>query len=239
MQAGISTVSDILQCNGSFRGKIELENQFNIVIPHLKYNKIVSFIKQVSSSIETTHVTASSVETFCLKMLNEISSQQIYCQLIKHLYQAPTSQNKWVEYYPFVDTINWKSFYVLPGKIIRATYLLSLQYKILHRVFNCRHKLFLWKIIESPNCLECGEIGNLEHFFHYCESSRRFWIYLENWLSNIFSKPVKFTILEILLGWIHVDKLHFYAINYTILYGKYLIKKNHRKKITGIIFVEP
>ena len=195
MQAGISNVS-ILQSNGSFRGKIELENQFNIVIPHLKYNKIVSSIKQVSSSIETIHVTASSVETFGPKKLNEISSQQIYCQLIKHLYQAPTSQNKWVEYYPFLDTINWKSFYLLPGKIIRATHLLSLQYKILHRVFNCRHKLFLWKIVESPNCLECGEIDNLEHFFYYCESSRRFWIYLENWLSNIFSKPVNFTLIH-------------------------------------------
>ena len=106
MRAGISTVSDILQSDGSFKGKIELENQLNIVIPHLKYNKIVSSIKQVSSSIETTCVTASSVETFCLKKLNEISNQQIYCQLIKHLYQAPTSQNKWVEYYPFLDTIN-------------------------------------------------------------------------------------------------------------------------------------
>ena len=73
MQAGISNVSDILQRNGSFRGKIELENQFNIVIPHLKYNKIVSSIKQVSSSIETIHVTASSVKTFGLIKLNEIS----------------------------------------------------------------------------------------------------------------------------------------------------------------------
>ena len=151
MQTCISTVSDILKCKGSL--KIELKNQFNIVILRLKYNKIVSSIKQMSSSIETTPVTASSIKTFCLKKLNEISSQQIDCQLIKHLYQAPTSQNKWEEYYPFLDTINWKSFYLLPGKIIRATYLLSLQYKILHRVYNCRHKLFLWKIIESPNCL--------------------------------------------------------------------------------------
>ena len=207
------------------RGKIEFENQFNPVIPHLIYS---SSIKQVLSSIETTPVTASSIKTLCLKRLNEISSQQIYCQLIKHLYQAPTSQNKWVEYYPFLDTINWKFFYSLPGKILRATYLLSLQYKILHRVFNCRHKLFLWKMIESPNCLECGEIDHLEHFFYYCESSRRFWIYLENWLSNIFSKPVKFTILEILLGCIHVDTLHIYDTNYTILYGKYFINK-HKK----------
>ena len=83
----------------------------NIMLLHvLKKTKNIkkkkSSIKQVSSSIETIHVTASSVETFGPKKLNEISSQQIYCQLIKHLYQAPTSQNKWVEYYPFLDTIN-------------------------------------------------------------------------------------------------------------------------------------
>ena len=60
MQAGISTVSDILKCNGSLRRKIELESQYNIVIPRLKYNKKVSSIKQVSLSIDTTHSTASS-----------------------------------------------------------------------------------------------------------------------------------------------------------------------------------
>ena len=187
VQAGISTVADILQKSGTFRTKPELENMFNFTISHLKYNKIVSSVKKVSSSINTTTcVTVSHVQTLCRKTLNKINSQQIYCQFINDLYQTPASQNKWVEYCPFLDTIQWKQFYLLPSKIIRDTYLLSLQYKIIHRVFNCRHKLFLWKIIDSPNCLECEKIDNLEHFFYYCESSKRFWICLENWLSTIF-----------------------------------------------------
>ena len=43
----------------------------------------------------------------------------------------------------------------------------------------------------------------------------------------MFSKPVKFTILEILLGCIHVDKLHFYAI--IILFSMVNINKQKKK----------
>ena len=42
-QAGITTVAHILQCNGSFCNKSEVETQFNIVIRYLKYHKIVIY----------------------------------------------------------------------------------------------------------------------------------------------------------------------------------------------------
>ena len=226
LQAGIVTVADILQCNGSFYSKLELETRFNIVIPHLKYNKIVSCIKQLLSSIKmTSSGTTICIQSQCLNNLSKISSQQIYCQYIKELYHTPTSQNKWIEYYPFLEQINWKLLYLLPGKIVKATNLLNLQYKILHRVFNCNYKLFLWKIADSPDCSECGKVDNLEHFFFYCESSRQFWTRLENWLSDIFSKSIRLTILEVLLGCINVDKIHFYIMNYSILHGKQFIDK--------------
>ena len=225
-QAGITIVADILQCNGSFLSRTEVETQFNIVIPFLKYHKIVSSIKQKVSTLKTTSKTSTtSIQNLCLKNLSKIRSQQVYCQYINHLYQTPTSQNKWVAYYPFLDTINWKSLYLLPKKIVKSTNLLSLQYKILHRVFNCNQKLFLWKIIDSPNCIECGEIDTLEHFFFHCEPSRSFWVNFEIWLSEIFSKNIKLSILEVLLGCINVSEEYFYILNYSILYGKYFINK--------------
>ena len=50
------------------------------------------------------------------------------------------------------------------------------------------------------------------------------------WKIGLAIYSVSFTILEILLGYIHVDKLHFYAMNYIILYGKYFINKQKRSQ---------
>ena len=42
---GIAKVSDILKHDCSFKSKIELETIYNITIPNMKYNKIISSLK--------------------------------------------------------------------------------------------------------------------------------------------------------------------------------------------------
>ena len=67
----------------------------------------------------------------------------------------PVSQNKWVEFYPFLEGVDWKNIYLLPSKTVIDTYLVTLQFKILHRVYACNYKLFQWKIKDSPECFVC------------------------------------------------------------------------------------
>ena len=42
---GIAKVCDILKHDRSFKSKIELETIYNITIPNMKYNKIISLLK--------------------------------------------------------------------------------------------------------------------------------------------------------------------------------------------------
>ena len=102
------------------------------------------------------------------------------------------SQNKWIEYYPFLEQLNWKNIYLLPTKIVKTTNLISLQYKILHRVFNCNYKLFLWGIKHSSACIECNMTDNVEQYFYYCDTVKKFWDKIEIWVNNMFPIAVNF-----------------------------------------------
>ena len=115
--------TDILQCNRSFCRKTKVETQFNIVIPYLKYHKIVISIKQIVSTIKAASKTSTTgIQNLCLKNLvanRYIVSIQIICiiQLTGNLCTYTSEKN------------------------CKNTNLLSLQYKIHHRVFNCNQRL--------------------------------------------------------------------------------------------------
>ena len=50
-----------------------------------------------------------------------------------------------------------------------ALNLITLQYRIMHRVFTCNLNLHTWGIKPSPDCILCGQIDHLEHYFYYCK----------------------------------------------------------------------
>ena len=104
------------------------------------------------------------------------------------------------------------------------TYLITIQFKILHTVFSCNYKLFLWNIKTTPNCNACQKVDNLEHYFYYCCDVEHFWRQVENWLSNIIASKVKLTVLEVLLGFLNFDSDFYYAINYVIIIAKFYLK---------------
>ena len=109
--AGIELVNDLFSENKTLLTRTELEHKFEINIPHLKYYKITSSIKAVLKEIPkiVSNVKEQKIQKLCLSDLQKIKSHQVYCQYVQSLYQTPTSQNKWVEYYPFLEQINWKS----------------------------------------------------------------------------------------------------------------------------------
>ena len=143
-------------------------------IPYLKYYQIISSIKSVLTKIISRSIEKDNkIQNLCLRDVQKVTSQQVYCQLIKKLYQIPTSQNKWIEYYPFLEQLNWKNIYLLPTKIVKTINLISLQNKILHRIFNCNYKLFLWGVKNSSACIERNMTDNVEHYFYYRDTVKK------------------------------------------------------------------
>ena len=61
----------------------------------------------------------------------KLTNKQIY-KTLSFSKAIPSAENKWVEYYPFLETINWSDIYSLCSLVTTNSKLRSLQYK------NCR-----------------------------------------------------------------------------------------------------
>ena len=80
--------------------------------------------------------------------ISKLFNKDAYNYLLDSKIAIPKSQNKWIEYYPFLEAANWIQIYRLPYYICRDTYIQSLQYKLLHRYISCNENLYKWKIKE-------------------------------------------------------------------------------------------
>ena len=83
------------------------------------------------------------------------------------------------------------------------TYLQTFQYKILHRLTNCKYNLFKWKLQDDPYCNYCNiHIDTIEHHFYLCGFSKRFWEQLGKHLRKTLNLEdrLDFTICEVIFG---------------------------------------
>ena len=152
----------------------------------------------------------------------------IYNTFIKRRQIIPSAENKWVENYPFLEVAKWAEIYRLPFKACRDTFNQSLQYKIIHRFFNCNYNLYIWKIIDSPACSFCNKIDTIEHYFYDCLDVFDFWGKMKKWLTQITQVNLNLTILEIILG--IVENVNFIVpLNYIILQANLFIYKNKKE----------
>ena len=86
------------------------------------------------------------------------------------------------------------------NNICSDTFIQSQPFKLLHRYTNCNANLYKWKIIESPNCLDCGCFDTIEHFYFECDKAKSFWTNICILITTITDINIDFTILEVLLG---------------------------------------
>ena len=141
----------------------------------------------------------------------------------------PPAQNKWVEYYPFMDRFDWTQIYLLPSKTTKNLKLQSLQFSILHRFTTCNYNLKLWNIIDSPMCQSCNVIDSIEHFFFYCDCIHRLWDRVKIMSKDVLNFTFNGTVLEILLGIPCQKNTALQVLNLIILLTKqfiYISKKN-------------
>ena len=230
--AGIVLVGDMFDKDTSkVKSKAILENEYGITMDDMKYNQITScLLSKISKlpKIRIDYPQNKKILEKCLVDISKVKSAEVNAYLNRSLASNSNSQDKWIEFYPFLEGIDWKNIYQLPYKILLDSYLIILQYKIMHRVFTCNLNLHKWGIKPTPDCILCGQIDNLEHYFYYCKEVNTFWIQISDWLSTLFNTSVNFAVLDILLGLINYTPKHFYLINYVILIGKYFISKCKR-----------
>ena len=173
--------------------------------------------------------TPSSWEILHLKLnVEKLSNKDIYNSLTCNISTQP-AQNKWVEYYPFMDKFNWSKIYLLPAKVTNDLKLQTLQFSIIHRYTVCNYNLKLWNVIKSPMCQNCNLTDSIEHFFSFCDCVQNLWNVVKILSKKAHNLHFDCTVLEVLLGIPCQRNSALHLWNLIMLFTKqfiYLSKKN-------------
>jgi len=236
--------------NGLFLNKNAIEELYNCRVTAMEYNSIKSAIpaawklavkncKDLNKISILNHNNIYANIKGKLKPLLEINTKEIYSEFLRPYTTSPTSINTWIEAYPFLETLDWRDIFKLPYLIVREPYLQTLQYKIIHRTFNCNYMLYKWKIVDTPSCDNCQLIDTVEHYFFECVEIRQFWQNVSRWIKCTQDIKYEFTVCEILLGIPQTHDPFFKNMNFIILMGKWFIshKKHQKEHVTLFEFL--
>ena len=231
-------IKDIIHNNGKLLNHIEFREKHNIPITNWKWMALLSAIPKTWKEKLINETLLSNIiklidtnETYIIinntaKNIKQITSKIIYQKLISDTICLPTSINKWIEQFPFMEECDWNKIFMLPFRITKEAYLQSFQYKILNRILNCNDKLHTWKIKTSNKCEYCDQIDTIEHHLFWCRSTQEFWNKVQKWVKNNLDTSLKLTVCEIIFGICIENNDSFDMINFIILIGKNFINKS-------------
>ena len=165
--------------NYKFKTKTELETEFDCKIQALSYNSIISAIPYAwKLKLKDTLIKPGALTSFDIMHLKtnmvKLTCRKIYESLTFNS-TCPTSQHKWIEYYPFLETDDWRSVYRRTYLVTKDIKLQSLQYTIIHRFAICNYNLKLWNIKPCSLCPYCNEVDTIEHYYYYCSQVQVLW----------------------------------------------------------------
>ena len=228
---GIKYIRDLFNTANEFKELITINNQYKANLTFLDYFKIRQTIpynwKQILRG-ETHEDKSTDILYKKLRRVNTMKSRDLYWTILQShhdLNKKPAGQIQWEARYELTDE-EMKNYYAIPYLTMRSTEVQSLQFKILHRIFNCNAWLYKIKINDNPNCRFCTEIETIPHFFFACKFTKQFWNAFINWWNRQLVVEVdKLFEKDIVLGVPiihHGEKL----LNCCILLAKSMIAEN-------------
>ena len=113
--AGILKVRDILDDRQTtFLNKAALENKFNFVIKDMEYNRLINCVakkrKQLPQMSNICWPSPTLLSRKCIKDITNVNSSEVAKFYTMINYKPPISQDKWIEYYPFLHNFDWSNF---------------------------------------------------------------------------------------------------------------------------------
>ena len=90
--------------------------------------------------------------------LTQMQNKGIYWELIGNKEIQASAINTWINLYPFLHAVKWYKIFNAVHLCAIETYLQSFQYKVVHRIINCKYNLYKWNIKENPFCIPLNTI---------------------------------------------------------------------------------
>ena len=137
--AGIVLVGDMFDKDtNKVKSKAMLENEYGITMGDMKYNQITGCVLSKISKLSKIQIDYPQNKKVLEKSLldfSKVKSVEVNAYLNRSLASNSNSQDKWIEFYPILEGINWKNIYQLPYKILLDSYLIILQYHTAQSIY--------------------------------------------------------------------------------------------------------
>ena len=239
-KAGITKIKDLISPNGDWMDLSLLSSKYDIKCNVLRYQRLklaiprdwFTEIKRYISIIENDNSFVlpnkeHNFMTYDEKNIVKSSTKVIYNSFVGNKYVTPTSVEKWNTTF-VIDENDWASIYRIPYLCNRDTYLQSMQFRIIHRIFPCNKWFSVLKVSDTELCEFCGLSDTIEHYLYQCDKIGNFWSELQMWYNSISDVKVILTCKHVIFG-LYYDNSAFHAINYIILLGKQYIRRQKYK----------
>jgi hypothetical protein len=241
---GIYHIGDIVKENGYFLTAEELARKYEIKVNIMLYNSITQAIPKLwcmhlkcqPPSFEDIQRLHNDINQDCIMIdgmpnsVTSLSSKRVSLMLIERIKSPPTSIEKWIEKFPFLNDNDFKQYFTLAHKAVQDTKLQSFQYKILNRILPCNESLHKMKLKLSSKCDTCKETETLEHLLYLCKETKLFWKYLVNWMDSCLNMSIKLSETDILFGIPFSNDADLRELNFIIMHAKWFIYRSKLKQ---------
>ena len=230
---GINCLFDILENNGIFKTKDQIQNSYGIQVDTMQYNSLKSaisktWLQKIKCQNQQDFKFEARVDGDIkidkkFKNISKVSCKEFYWQIIYGNLIRPTAFYKWEELYYYV-TFNWKHILKLPYMTASETSLQSLQYQIINRFFPCNSIIHVWYTDIKANCAVCNIEDTIEHYFFYCHIVSEFWEMFKLWWKTNTLCDIRFGAIDIVFGIMNENNIDLIGVlNFCLLFSKYYI----------------
>ena len=193
--------------------------------------------------IKETNTVKSENVTYGLKWndvfysLEKCSSSICRKILTSKLIVKPICEKSWEKEFKNL-TFNWKQVWT-NVLCLKEPRLVTLNWKILFRIYPTR--MYLYKIgkVENNLCERCNELDDIAHFFIKCKSIKEIWDKVNEIISKMLSRNIQISVREILFGCNKGNKEINRRINEIISIAKMCVSKyKYGQKINIIVLLQ-
>jgi exonuclease III len=205
---GIVMIHDIVQENGEFKSKVNLEMQFQTPIGIMEYNGLKSAIPQAwKRAVKSMRIPDTAIskdeQPFMnckngIQALSILTNKEVYWEFVNKKQVQPICALKWCGKFG-IDMADWKSLYLTYAGI-RDTKMKAFQFKVLNNLIPCN--LYLARIGKSNTntCGTCNELDDIVHYMVECPETKAIWNKVSFWWRGICGQEIDLSKQDIILG---------------------------------------
>ena len=170
---GIYQIGHLLDDNGNYLQFGDFQTKYpNIRTNFLSFMGIVNSVKQYQQRKGIHLNSGYNIKSPRIWQLVK-KGNSIVQSVLMGTGTAAAGVLRWNRYF---QNLNWQKIFCKPRNTTSEAKLLWFQYRILHRILPTGRFLFMRKIIESSECVLCGQAEEtIDHLLWECTVSNTFW----------------------------------------------------------------